>query len=103
MTEITFEKIKAKEITLPFNAYGSKEHPLTLRVKNCDIQFSKETDCAIRSGNFALIDVENVCFENVTDSLIKGYGGEGEIKTKNVIGITRLLNKVDEEFKSDNI
>ncbi len=103
LTEITFENIKAKAITLPFNAYGSAENPLTLRVKNCDIRFSQENDCAIRSGNFALIDVENTQFENVTDALVKGYGGEGEIVAKNVKGVNRLLNKVDEKFVSDNI
>ena len=103
LTEITFENIRAKEITLPFNAYGSAEHPLTLRVRDCDIQFSKQTDCAIRSGNFALIDVENTNFVNVTDALVKGYGGEGEIKAEKTNGFTRLLNHVDEGFKSDNI
>jgi hypothetical protein len=72
-------------------------------VKNCDIQFSAETDCAIRSGNFTLIDVENTNFTNVTDALVKGYGGEGEIRAENVNGIHRLLNRVDEKFTSDNI
>ena len=103
LTEITFDNIQAKGISLPFNAYGSTENPLTLRVKNCDIQYSAATDCAIRSGNFALIDVENTRFENVTDALVKGYGGEGEIRAEGVNGVTRLLNKVDEKFVSDNI
>ena len=103
LVEITFENIQAKEITLPFNAYGSKENPLTLRVKNCDIQYSNPTDCAIRSGNFALIEVINTQFKNVTDALVKGYGNEGEILAENVCGIERLLNKVDEKFESDNI
>lgn len=103
LTEITFENIKATGITLPFNAYGSAENPLTLRVKDCDIQFSQENDCAIRSGNFALIDVKNTRFENVKGSLVKGYGGEGEIVTEMVSGIDSLLCKVDEKFVSDNI
>lgn len=103
LTEITFDNIRASGISLPFNAYGSAENPLTLRVKNCDIQFSGEIDCAIRSGNFALIDVENTRFERVTDALVKGYGGEGEIRAENVDGVQRLLHKVDEKFESANI
>ena len=103
LTEITFEDIQASGITLPFNAYGSAEHPLTLRVKDCEIKFSQETDCAIRSGNFALIDVENTRFENVTGALVKGYGNEGEIRTKNVQGVNLLLTKTDDKFTSDNI
>lgn len=103
LTEITFEKIQASGITLPFNAYGSAENPLTLRVKDCEIQFSKETDCAIRSGNFALIDVENTCFENVTGALVKSFGNEGEIRAENVHGINFLLTKTDDAFTSDNI
>lgn len=103
LTEITFENIQASGISLPFNAYGSAENPLTLRVKNCNIQFSAETDCAIRSGNFTLIEVENTCFTNVSDALVKGYGGEGEISAEKVIGVKSLLKKVDEKFASDNI
>ena len=103
LVEITFDTIQASGISLPFNAYGSAETPLTLRVKNCDIRFSAETDCAIRSGNFTLIDVENTRFENVTDTLVKGYGGEGEIRMEKVNGVKRLLHKVDEKFISDNI
>ncbi len=103
LTEITFENIKARHITLPFNAYGSAENPLTLRVKNCDIAFSKENDCAIRSGNFALIEVQNTRFEKVTDALVKGYGNEGEIRMEKVDGVNRVLNKVEEKFVSDNI
>ena len=68
-----------------------------------NIKFSAETDCAIRSGNFSLIDVENTSFENVTDTLVKGYGGEGEIRAENVSGVKHLLRKVDEKFSSDNI
>ena len=103
LTEITFENIQASGITLPFNAYGSAENPLTLRVKNCEIQFSQETDCAIRSGNFALIEVENTRFEKVTGALVKGYGNEGEIRAENAQGITCLLTKTDDTFTSDNI
>ena len=103
LVEITFENIKASGIGLPFNAYGSAENPLTLRVKDCEISFSRKSDCAIRSGNFALIQVENVQFENVSDALVKGYGGEGEIVSKNVKGVSRLLNKVQEKFESANI
>jgi hypothetical protein len=103
LVEITFEDIQASGITLPFNAYGSVETPLTLRVKDCDIRFSTETDCAIRSGNYALINVENTRFENVSGTLVKGYGGEGEIRVGNVLGVNGLLRKVDEKFVSDNI
>lgn len=103
LVEITFDNVKAKNISLPFNAYGLKENPLTLRVINCDIKFAKEVDCAIRSGNFELIKVENSTFTNVLGSLVKGYGNEGEIQTDNLIGIETLLVKTDEEFKSDNI
>jgi hypothetical protein len=35
--------------------------------------------------------------------LVKGYGGEGEIRMEKVNGVKRLLHKVDEKFISDNI
>ena len=103
LTSVSFENIEAKGISMPFNAYGDIENPLTLTLKNCGIAFSTETDCAIRGGNFALVSVEESVFENVKGALIKCYGEPGEIKAKNVIGVEKICELTDEKFSSKSI
>lgn len=103
LTGISFENIKAKGIGMPINAYGDPENPLTLKLKNCDIAFSNEVDCAIRGGNFALVDAENVRLENVNGALIKCFGGAGEMKAESVTGVDRVFVLTDEPFVSKSI
>ena len=33
-------------VSMSFNTYSDRENPLTLTLKNCDIAFSEERDCA---------------------------------------------------------
>ena len=103
LTSVSFENIKATGIGMPFNAYGDRENPLIMTLKNCDIAFSEKTDCAIRGGNFSLIEAENLHFENVDGALVKCFGEAGEIKTANVYGIDRVLDQTDEPFYSKSI
>ena len=103
LTSVSFENIKATGIGMPFNAYGDRENPLIMTLKNCDIAFSEKTDCAIRGGNFSLIEAENLHFENVDGALVKCFGEAGEIKTANVCGIDRVLDQTDEPFYSKSI
>lgn len=103
LTSVTFENIEAKGIGMPFNAYGDRENPLTLTLKNCRIAFSEETDCAVRGGNFTLVDAEQVTFENVKGALVKCYGEAGEIRTVAVSGVDRIVDVTDEPFYSKSI
>lgn len=103
LTSITFENIKANNIAMPFNAYGDKENPLTLKLKDCDISFGKEMDCVIRSGNFELINVDNVNVKNVNGSLVKSYGVAGKIIANKVNGVNEVCSITDEKFESQSI
>ena len=88
---------------MPFNAYGDKENPLTLTLKNCGIAFSEKNDCAIKAGNFELVRVEDSVFENVDGALVKCYGEVGKVETKNVIGAAKDFDVTDEAFVSKSI
>ena len=103
LTSISFENIQANGVAIPLNAYGDRENPLTLTLKNCDIAFSKEHDCAIRGGNFALVEAENVVFKGISGALVKCYGEMGEIKSNNVAGVERICDITDELFSSESI
>ena len=103
LTSITFENISAKGIEMPFNAYGDRENPLTLKLKNCDLSFKESVDCVIRAGNFALIDAYNVKIENHAGALVKCFGNEGAINAVNLMGVGKLIEKTDEPFYSKSI
>lgn len=103
LTSVSFENIEAKGISMPFNAYGDPENPLTLTLKNCGIAFSTETDCAIRGGNFAIVDVKDSVFENINGALIKCFGEAGEIRAEQVLGVERIVDVTDEAFYSKSI
>jgi len=103
LTSVSFENIEAKGISMPFNAYGDPENPLTLTLKNCGIAFSTETDCAIRGGNFAIVDVKDSVFENINGALIKCFGEVGEIRAERVLGVERIVDVTDEAFYSKSI
>ena len=103
LTGISFENIRASGIGMAINAYGDVDNPLTLRLKDCDIGFSRPVECAVRSGNFRLISAENLRLCNVTGALVKGYGGIGEIRAEGVSGVTELLRETDEAFESESI
>ena len=103
LTSIGFENIKAQGIGMPINAYGDPANPLTLKLKNCDIAFASEIDCAIRGGNFALVDAENVKLENVNGALVKCFGISGEVRAESVTGVDRVCDLTDEPFVSKSI
>jgi hypothetical protein len=103
LTSISFENVKARGIAMPFNAYGDVENPLTLKVKDCDISFANEVDCAIRGGIFAVLEAGNVRFENVSGAIVKCFGALGEIKIDNVTGIDRVYDITEEKFESKSI
>lgn len=103
LTSISFENIVAKGISMPFNAYGDEKNPLTLKLYNCRISFNETVDCAVRGGNFALVEAKNLQFENVDGALIKCFGRSGEIVTDNIEGVVRVVDFTDEAFYSKSI
>ena len=103
LTSVTFENVSARGIAMPFNAYGDAENPLTLKLINCDIGFKEDVDCAIRAGNFALIEAKSLNFSNLNGALVKCFGKEGEIIAEDVNGVERLIDNTDEPFYSKSI
>ena len=103
LTSISFENIKAEGIGMAFNAYGDRENPLTLKLKNCDIAFKESVEEAIRGGNFALLEAKDVKFENVDGALVKCFGEVGEIVAENVTGTKSTVIVTDEPFYSKSI
>ena len=78
LTDITFERVKAKGIKLPLCACGAFGHDVKLKLtmKDCDIAFSEEVDAFIRGSYIGEINLDNVRVSGVKGSLLLLKGGE---------------------------
>lgn len=75
LDSITFENVDATDISMPFTAYGDKEVPITVKLKNVNVSLRKgfEKIDFMHVCNYEKISIENVKIEN--------YKGEAFIKT----------------------
>ena len=67
MTDITFERVKAKNILYPLSAYGARGHDVKLKLtmKDCEISFREPVDEFVRGAHVGEISLENVKVEGV--------------------------------------
>jgi hypothetical protein len=103
LRQISFEGITASGIEMPLNAYGDPVETVDISIKDSVIAFTGSADCAIRGGNFRVIDIDSLEVKNLDAPLIKVYGAVGEIKIKNLSGVKDIYTVTDEEFEADPI
>lgn len=83
MLDIKFVNIKAKNISMPLNAYGDAEMPLTLALENVEFSFRKgfENNAFIKTANYKEIRLENVKVDNcMAENLILSWSKPGDGK-----------------------
>ena len=103
LREITFDGITAKGIDMPLNAYGDQKERVDISIKNSTVAFTGKADCAIRGGNFGVIDIDSVEIRNLDAPLVKVYGEAGEIRVRNLIGVKDIYTVTEEKFEADPI
>ena len=90
LTDITFERVKAKGIKLPLCACGAFGHDVKLKLtmKDCDIDFADEVDTFIRGSYIGEINLDNVKVSGVKGSLLLLKGGEAipKVEQRNLVG-----------------
>ncbi|MBQ2614433.1 MAG: hypothetical protein IJB80_03770 [Clostridia bacterium] len=86
LTSIRFENIQATDISMPLTAYGDKENPVTLELKNLEISMrkgSEEIDF-MHIANYEKVSLKNVTLQNFKGkNLIKTWS-DGEVKIENL-------------------
>ena len=100
---IRFENIKANRISMPLTAYGDKENPVTLELKNIDISMRdgfEETDF-MHVANYKKILLDNVKVSNHKGKCLIKTWTDGEIEINNVncgVSSEKIIVKTDDEF-----
>lgn len=94
MRDITFERVTAKGIKMPLNAYGQDSKygydfcvPLDLTLRDCSISFSADVPEFIRGANVRSLTLENVNVKGVTGPLLRTWQGETDVKANNLKGV----------------
>ncbi len=104
LESIRFENIKATDISMPLTAYGDKDTPFTLELKNIDISMRKGSEKIdfMHVANYKKISFDNVKIENYKgNSLIKRWESGEDVKIKGLvcdIDEKNYVSQAKEEF-----
>ena len=103
MNDISFENIKASNVSMGINAYGTEKYPLELRLKNVDISMHEEASLTelIKAAHCNRIVFENVTIEHFRGDCIVRARTDGEYVFNNVkseVEEKHFVKKTDEEF-----
>lgn len=103
MTDITFERVKARGVKLPLCACGARGYDvkLSLTMKDCEIAFSGEVDTFIRGSYIGEVNLDNVRVSGVKGSLLQLKGDENEpaIRLQNCTGTDGTIRRGDFEAR----
>lgn len=86
LESIEFRNIKATGISVPINAYGSKEVPVNLTLKNTELSLREgyENISLIHACNYNCIKLENVSVPNFNGDCVVKKWSDGQIIFNNV-------------------
>ncbi len=110
MRDITFERVTARGIKLPRNAYGQYSHygylfcvPLDLTLRDCKVSFAGRVPEFIRGANVRSLVLENVKVEGVDGPLLRTWQGETEVQAVNLEGVGTDIKKGVGAWNADAI
>ena len=105
LLDIVFENITATDIEMPLTAYGDKDSPFEMTLKNIEFSFREgfEDNPFMHVANYKKIKLEDITVKNAKgDCLIKSWSNIGEVEFINLkcaIEKEKLVKYTDEEFK----
>ena len=73
LESVRFEEVRATGVRLPLCAYGEKDRPLCLTLKDVAISFAEPVSEVIRGAWIDRIDLENLTLENANGPLLRNW------------------------------
>ncbi len=96
---VTFEGVAAAGVKLPLCAYGDKDVPFTLSIKDVSISFAGEPPEFIRGAHVEKVKAENLKVEAARMPFFRTWGGEPRIEAKDIEGVELKVEKAGEPFR----
>ena len=99
LRDVSFEGVVAEGVKLPLCAYGEKDAPFTLTLKDVSISFVGEPAEFMRGAYVEKVAAENLKVEALKGPFFRTWGGEPRIEAKDVRGVELKTEKASEPFR----
>ena len=103
LRSIRFENVVATGISMSLCAYGDKDAPLSLELKDCRISFAKPQRELIRAAHVGSLSLEAVSVEGVEGPCVRSWGGVVEPKVKDLSGVKATVAVAETPFSAKPI
>ena len=103
LSDVSFEKVTAKGIKLPLCAYGDKDVPFSLSLRDVSISFAGDPAAFIRGAHLEKIVADDLKVDGVKGPFFLTWGGEPKIEAKDVKGIVPTVTPATEPFRANPI
>ncbi|MBQ8185349.1 MAG: hypothetical protein IJ037_00575 [Clostridia bacterium] len=81
LSDVTFEKLTARGIRLPLNAYGDSDVPLTLVMRDCSVEFAEVPPAFMHLCHHRRVTLDGVTVQGTGDApLIRRWSDDGVIE-----------------------
>ena len=103
LRSIRFENVVATGIAMSLCAYGDRDAPLSLALKECRISFAKPQRELIRAAHVGSLTFEDVSVEGVDGPCVRSWGGVAEPAAKALSGVKPTVAVAETPFSTKPI
>ena len=103
LRSILFEHVVATGIAMSLCAYGDKDAPLSLSLKDCRLSFAKPQRELIRAAHVGSLSLETVSVEGVEGPCVRSWGGVAEPTAKALSGVKPTVAVAEIPFSTKPI
>ena len=99
LRSIVFDNVTATGLNLSLCAYGDKDAPFSLALKNCRIAFAKPQREMIRAAQVESLALEGVSVEGVDGPCVRSWGNVAKPFANDLKGVVPDVVPATEPFK----
>ena len=100
---IRFENVTAGGLGLSLCAYGDRDSPLSLSLKDCRLSFGKRQTELLRAAHVKSLVLDGVTVEGVDGPCVRSWGGVAEPSLREVHGVEPKVIDADVPFRAKPI
>ena len=100
---IRFENITATGLALSLCAYGDRDAPLSLSLKDCRLSFKKPQRELIRGAHIESLQIDGVSAEGVEGPCVRSWGGVANPSVRELHGVEPKVADADAPFRVNPI
>ena len=99
LRSIRFENVAATGLGLSLCAYGDRDAPLSLSLKNCRLSFKTQQNELVRAAHVQSLELDGVTVEGVEGPCVRSWGGVSEPSVRELRGVEPKVVDADVPFR----